>query len=35
LNPNDEAIELLKNNKKNIDWSNLSGNPAIFDEILE
>ncbi len=35
LSANTNAIELLKNNKKNIDWSNLSGNPAIFDEILE
>jgi hypothetical protein len=34
-NTNPEAIELLKKNQKKIDWGWLSGNPSIFDEILE
>ena len=34
-NTNPEAIELLKANPDKINWFWLSGNPAIFDEILE
>jgi hypothetical protein len=34
LSANPNAIELLKENKDNINWNYFSGNPSIFDEIL-
>ncbi len=33
-NANPEAIELLKENQRKINWYILSGNPAIFDDII-
>ena len=32
LSSNKNAIKILENNLDKVDWSNLSGNPSIFED---